>query len=294
MNTKHLDYLVKRFTERGAKAAQEILAGNLEAAEEIAFGQRYLRQQEARHHEVRHQLVFAPDVPASIERGFRDKLPQEKFIIPPDANWRAHAGKWGGGYEGIMNVEPGRGPFVLMTAAKQADVTLSGRIKLEQSVENAGILLRANTKGTEDTSYEIHFDVQQSELQIRRHDGGTKVLAKRGFRPSSGWRTFRVELAKGEIRFWLDDDEQPFLTSNDESPIGGDGHIGIRAWGGAVRTDQLKLHLAKHDVLVNEIAPSKSTDGELVANAQAGLAKRRALQDLCSVMFNISEFVYID
>ena len=45
------------------------------------------------------------------------------------------------------------------------------------------------------------------------------------------------EVAKGEIRFWLDDDEQPFLTSNDKSPIGGDGHIGIRAWGGAVRTD---------------------------------------------------------
>ena len=33
MNTKHLDLLVKRFTERGAKAAQEILAGNIEAAE---------------------------------------------------------------------------------------------------------------------------------------------------------------------------------------------------------------------------------------------------------------------
>ena len=62
----------------------------------------------------------------------------------------------------------------------------------------------------------------------------------------------------------------------------------------SVRTDQLKLHLTKRDVLVNEIAPSKSTDGELVTQAQAGLAKRRALQDLCSVMFNVSEFVYID
>jgi hypothetical protein len=119
-------------------------------------------------------------------------------------------------------------------------------------------------------------------------------LAKRGLRPSFDWRNFRAELAKGEIRFWLGDSGEPLLTVKDESPIEGEGHIGIRAWGGAVRTDQLKLHLAKHDVLINEIAPSKSTDGELVANAQAGLAKRRALQDLCSVMFNISEFVYID
>ncbi len=263
-------------------------------AQEIAFGQRYLRQQEARHHEVRHQLVFMPNVPASIERGFRDKLPQEKFLIPPDANWRSHAGKWGGGYEGIMNVVPGRGPFVLMTAAKQTDIKLSGRIKLEQSVENAGILLQANANGTDNTGYEIHFDTQQNELLIRRHAREIKILAKRGLRPSFGWRNFRVILAKGEIRFWLGESCEPLLTVKDESPIEVEGHIGIRAWGGAVRTDQLRLHLAKHDMLIDEINPSKSTDGELVSNAQAGLAKRRALQDLCSVMFNISEFVYID
>ena len=263
-------------------------------AQEIAFGQRYLRQQEARHHEVRHQLVFMPNVPASIERGFRDKLPQEKFLIPPDANWRSHAGKWGGGYEGIMNVVPGRGPFVLMTAAKQTDIKLSGRIKLEQSVENAGILLQANANGTDNTGYEIHFDTQQNELLIRRHAKEIKTLAKRGLRPSFGWRNFRVLLAKGEIRFWLGDGCEPLLTVKDESPIEGEGHIGIRAWGGAVRTDQLRLHEAKHDMLIDEIDPSKSTDGKLVSNAQAGLAKRRALQDLCSVMFNISEFVYID
>ena len=101
-------------------------------------------------------------------------------------------------------------------------------------------------------------------------------------------------LAKGEIRFWLGDSCEPLLTVKDESPIEGEGHIGIRAWGGAVRTAQLRLHLTAHDVLINEIDPSKSTDGELVASVQAGLAKRRALQDLCSVMFNISEFVYID
>jgi hypothetical protein len=263
-------------------------------ADEIAFGQRYLRQQEARHHEVRHQLVFAPDVPASIERVFRDKLPQEKFLIPPDANWRAYAGKWGGGYEGIMNVVPGRGPFVLMTAAKQADVKLSGRIKLEQSVENAGILLRANANGTENTGYEIHLDVQHNELQIRRHAKEIKTLAKRELRLSFGWRYFRAELAKGEIRFWLGDGNQPLLTARDESPIEGEGHIGIRAWGGAVCTDQLKLHLTKRDVLIDEISPTESNDGQLIAQAQAGLAKRRALQDLCSVMFNISEFMYID
>ena len=87
--------------------------------EEIAFGIDYLSRQAVQHEAIRHQLVFAPDVPGSIEKGFRERLPNEKFLITPDANWRAQAGKWGGGYEGIMNVVPGRGPFALMTTASQ-------------------------------------------------------------------------------------------------------------------------------------------------------------------------------
>ena len=42
------------------------------------------------------------------------------------------------------------------------------------------------------------------------------------------------------------------------------------------------------------INPAKSTTGKPIAQAQPGLAKCRALQDLCSVMFNISEFIYVD
>ena len=61
-----------------------------------------------------------------------------------------------------------------------------------------------------------------------------------------------------------------------------------------MRTDELKLHLAKRTLLVDEITPAQSEAGEPIAQAQPGLAKRRALQDLCSVMFNISEFVYVD
>ena len=262
--------------------------------DEIEFGRRFLKQQAAKHYAVRHQLVFAPNLPGSIERDFRDRLPQEKFLIPPDNNWRAHAGKWGGGYEGIMNVVPGRGPFVLMNPIKQADFVISGKLRFEQSVEHAGLLLRANANGTEDRGYEIHFDAVKNELQLRRHDKETTTLAKRELRNAYGWRQFRADLVKGKLQLWLGDDQQPFLTATDEKPLEGEGHIGIRAWGGAVRTDELKLHLAKRTVLLNEIHPAKTADGKLTTSPQPGLAKRRALKDLCSVMFNISEFVYVD
>ena len=262
--------------------------------QEIDFGRDYLEKQTAKHEAVRHQLIFAPDVPASIEGGFLNSLPQEKFLIPPAAGWRAHSGKWGGGYEGIKNVVPGRGPFVLMTTVAQADFTVSGRMQLGQNVEHAGILLRATNKGAEDKGYEVYFDATNHELQLRRHDGDTRTLAKRELRNSFGWRDVRVELTGGTLRVWLDGAEAPFLAVTDEKPIEGKGHIGIRAWGGAVRTDELKLHLAKRTLLIDEIDPAKSAAGEPIAQAQLGLAKGRALQDLCSVMFNISEFIYVD
>ncbi|MEE2947834.1 MAG: DUF1549 domain-containing protein [Verrucomicrobiota bacterium] len=262
--------------------------------EEIAFGTDYLIRQTAEHETIRHQLVFAPDVPGSIEKGFRDRLPQEKFLITPDANWRAHAGKWGGGYEGIMNVVPGRGPFALMITASQTDFVLSGRLRLEQSVEHAGILLRATAKGTEDRGYEIHFDAKQNEVQIRRHDGGTQTLAKRELRQPYSWHDFKVQLAGSTLHLWLNDKDQPALTATDSKPIEGKGHAGIRVWGGTVRTDKLKLHLAKRTVLIDEINPAKSADGKFVVHPQLDLARRRALQDLCSVMFNLSEFVYVN
>ena len=261
---------------------------------EVAFGIDYLNRQSVRHKAVQHQLVFAPDVPGSIEKGFRNQLPQEKFMITPDANWRAYAGKWGGGYESIMNVVLGRGPFALMTTTSQADFTLSGRLRLEPSVEHAGILLRATAKDTEDRGYEIHFDAKESEVQIRRHDDNTKILTRCGWRHSYDWQNFRVELAGGTVRLWLNEKDQPILTADDEKPINGKGHAGIRAWGGAVRTDNLKLHLAKRTLLIDELNPTKTADGELVIHTRLGLAKRRALQDLCSVMFNLSEFVYVD
>ncbi len=262
--------------------------------QEIDFGHDYLEKQTAKHEAVRHQLIFAPDVPASIEGGFLNSLPQEKFLIPPAAGWRAHSGKWGGGYEGIKNVVPGRGPFVLMTTVAQADFTVSGRMQFGQSVEHAGILLRATNKGAEDKGYEVYFDATNHELQLRRHDGDTRTLAKRELRNSFGWRDVRVELTGGTLRVWLDGAEAPFLAVTDEKPIEGKGYIGVRAWGGAVRTDELKLHLAKRTLLIDEINPAKSTTGKPIAQAQPGLAKRRALQDLCSVMFNISEFIYVD
>ena len=131
-------------------------------------------------------------------------------------------------------------------------------------------------------------------VQIRRHDGDTQTLASHEWPHSYGWRDFRVELTGGTLRLWLNGENEPTLTADDEKPIEGKGHAGIRAWGGAVRTDNLKLHLAKRTVLIDEINPAKSADGELVTHPRLGLAKRRALKDLCSVMFILRVFVYLD
>ena len=98
-------------------------------------------------------------------------------------------------------------------------------------------------------------------------------MAKRELRNSFGWRDVRVELTGGTLRVWLDGAEAPFLAVTDEKPIEGKGHIGIRAWGGAVRTDELKLHLAKRTLLIDEINPAKSTAGEADCTGAARLGQ---------------------
>ena len=262
--------------------------------EEITFGINYLEQQTEQHEAIKHQLVFAPDVPGSIEKGFRNLLPQKKFFISPDTNWQPYAGKWGGGYEGIMNVVHGRGPFALMIATKQADFKLSGKIQFDRNIEHAGILLRASAVGTEDRSYEIHFDTVKNEIKFLRHDADTKILAKRDLPSIIDWLKFRAELTQGELILWTGDNEQIALRFKDDTPIEGKGYIGIRAWGGAVRTDMLRLNIEKHNVLIDEISSANSSEEKLHPQSTLGLAKQRAIKDLCSVIFNISEFLYVD
>ena len=300
--SKQADKLAKKLlsnhpTDKEDKLINELFRQTLSRnarPEEITFGINYLEQQTAQHEAIKHQLVFIPDVPGSIEKGFRNLLPQEKFFISPDNNWQSYAGKWGGGYEGIMNVVPGRGPFALMTAETHASFKLSGKIQFDQNIEHAGILLRASAVGTEDRSYEIHFDILKNEIRFLRHDEGTKILAKRKLPNIIDWLNFRVELTHGELTLWTGDNEKIALSVKDKTPIEGKGHIGIRAWGGAVRTDMLKLHLKKHSVLVDEISPMNLRQEKQYSQSTLGLAKRRALKDLCSVMFNISEFLYVD
>ena len=259
--------------------------------DEIIFGLNFLKQQAKQHEVIKHQLIFVPDVPNSIEKGFLKLLPQEKFLIPPDTNWESHSGKWGGGYEGIMNVVPGRGPFTLIKNIKQTDFKLSGRIKFDQSVEHAGILLRASAIGTEDRGYEIHFDTVHNEIRLLRHDGETKVLAKRNLTNISGWITFKAELTKEKLSIWLGGSKQITITTKDNMPIEGNGHIGIRAWGGAVRTDELKIHYKDRNTLIDEM---NLINKKIQNQSELVLAKQRALKDLCSAMFNISEFLYVD
>ena len=261
---------------------------------EIDFGINYLKNQTIQHKAIKHQLVFTPDVPGSIEKGFRNLLPPEKFFIPPDNNWKSYAGKWGGGYEGIMNVVPGRGPFALMTTKKYTDFKLSGKIKFDQNVEHAGILLRSSAKGTEDRGYEIHFDTLKREIKFLRHDEETKILAKRELQNLIGWLKFDVELINGELMLWTGENKQIVLSFKDEDPIEGKGHFGIRAWGGAVFTDMLRLELPSRNMLVDQIKPIDSTYEKLHNQSPIDRAERRAVKDLCTVIFNISEFIYID
>ena len=99
-----------------------------------------------------------------------------------------------------------------------------------------------------------------------------------------------TKLKKNKIK----QNKQIVLSFKDEDPIEGKGYFGIRAWGGAVLTDMLRLQLPSRNMLVDQIKPIDSTYEKLHTQSPIDLAERRAVKDLCTVIFNISEFIYID
>ena len=87
-----------------------------------SFRLRLPQEADRKHEAVRHQLIFAQTSRLNWE-WFPQSLPGKFQSRPPRL---ARLREMGGGYEGIKNVVPGRGPFVLMTSVAQADFTVSG------------------------------------------------------------------------------------------------------------------------------------------------------------------------
>ena len=96
----------------------------------------------------------------------------------------------------------------------------------------------------------------------------------------------RVELAGGRIRIYLDGAKEPQIDHTDADPLKA-GSVGFRTFQvqAAVRQIRLTRGEKTEDVPMEYVQP---------ASTALTKAQDRALAELCKLILNLNEFVYID
>jgi len=285
-----LDHQVRRAYELALARAPN----SSESTAAVAFIQRQQKGFAARAD----QITFWPDVPVSLERGYRARLKVGDYLIGPREGWAYHRGIWGGGYENIDVVEVPRGPFALWTAEPFSDATLNTRFKLHRGAESGGLLFRSAAKGDAQTGYELHFDPRRQRIELRYHlaDAVPKTLASAKLPLQTGhWHDLKLETTGPRIRVWLDQSTTPTIdVVHKNGPR--DGSIGVRCWRAAISLDRLVIEQSGR-----QWKPSRITAGLDSKHPAAPktvsvsrIAGRQALAAFCKVIFNLNEFVYVD
>jgi hypothetical protein len=277
----------ERFVTRAYELA---LARRPTAAErEISLG--YLIRQRSAWASSPDAISLVPLVPSSLAKGYREKLAAEQILAVAPADWLVGSGVWGGGYEGIVNLEPATGPFALWKEqARFGDGSIEAELFIRGATELVAVVARGLSAGNglaqRFTGYELAFVPPLKTVELRKAtEKGSTVLAsaKRELSPDA-WLHVRLEIIGGRITATVDREPTPFLTADDAEPLARPGHVGLRTWGASLDARNMFVQPSGGDLI--RIDPAQPPD--------AAEATARARRDLCLVILNLNEFLYVD
>jgi len=170
------------------------------------------------------------------------------------------------------------------------DGTVEAQVMLSEDAGDVGLIVRVNKAASGAnalTAYNINL--RKGSLRLGKHENDWRQLAsvKTEIAPHQ-WHDLKVELAKGRICVWLDGANEPQIDFTDEQPLAA-GSVGFRTFnvGAAVRQIRVKRGDKVEDV------PMEYSEGAADTSASAPPAER-ALTELCKLLLNLNEFVYID
>jgi len=276
-----------RFVTRAYELA---LARRPTAAEqEIALS--YLARQRSAWASSPDAVSLVPLVPSSLVKGYREKLSPDRILAVSPAGWLVGSGVWGGGYEGIVNLEPATGPFALWKDQGQiGDGAIEAELFIRGATELAAVVVRGLSAGDgltqRFTGYELAFVPPLKTVELRKatEKGSTVLASAKRELPPDAWVHVRLEIAGGRITATIDREPTPFLTADDTEPLARPGHVGLRTWGASLDGRNMFVQAAGGDLV--RIDPAQPPD--------AAEATARARRDLCLVILNLNEFLYVD
>ncbi len=248
---------------------------------ELEFCLDFLVRQAASFEALPLVLTIGQAVPRRVDNGYLRGLPDKALLDGPEEGWHCHRGVWGNGYNMTMEADAERGPALLLDTPRLANGRVQFAMNLSEGCERASFLVRAEEAGNELLGLQIEFDAVQQEvrlLQLKAHEE-TMILARASCElPALVDREVGVEFYLNELRVWVD--HQCVIALDDVALSEVAGHFGVRVVGGAVHLRGLTLQSAgeRHDIGLGAVV-----NPEL-----------RALALLCSTLFSLNEFLYVE
>jgi hypothetical protein len=277
--------------ERFVTRAYELALTRRPTAAEVEIAVSYLARQRSAWASSPDAVSLVPLVPSSLVKGYREKLAPGQILAVSPAGWLVGGGVWGGGYEGIVNLDPATGPFALWKEQGLfGDGTVEAELFIRGATELAAVVVRGRSDGDglaqRFTGYELAFVPSLKTVELRKAtEKGSTVLAsaKRELLPDA-WVHVRLEIVGGRIAATIDRDPAPMLTADDADPLARPGHVGLRTWGASLDVRNMFVRAVGGDLV--RIDPAQPPS--------AAEAVARARRDLCLVIINLNEFLYVD
>ena len=288
-----------QFTTR----AYELALARRPTPAELDIAAAYLARQRSAWRTSADAVSLVPLVPSALVRPYRQALTPDRILAVGPGGWLVGSGIWGGGYEGIVNLDVATGPFAFWTGPSgptpaagfdangrftdgviEADLSICGSTELAAIVARG--LPRDENVDQRFAGYEIALIPSLKKIELRRvTDRGVDVLAavKREL-PPDAWTHVRLEIVGGRIAATLDREATPLLVADDPEPLARPGHFGLRTWGAALEARDIFVHPAG----------GTSVRADPATPPSAGEAADRAARDLCLLILNLNEFIYVD
>jgi hypothetical protein len=202
--------------------------------------------------------------------------------------WKHFGGRWSKRDDGSCQVEAHPGAKIVRDGLELADGTVEAQVMLMEGGGDAGLILRVSepSLGT-DALAAYYINLRKDALRLGKHENNYRDLKsiRLNVEPDK-WHDLKVELAGGRIRVWLAGAKQPQIDYTDAEPLKA-GNIGFRTYQiqTAVRQIRLTREGKTEDVPMEYVQP---------AGAAVTSAHDRALAELCKLILNLNEFVYVD
>ena len=276
--------------------AFRIILGRDPATAERSMAKSFLSNQHEKQKPLKGQIRFSPDYSSAFFNEYHKILPSKQFLKGPASGWDYFKGKWTGGYEGILRAERDWPAFALFRMDSR-DFKISGQMHLDDITERVSILLRARPRGDEFDGYAAIIDAVSNEIILKRYQKGkSEILVKASAGDlRRGFLDFTVELVSGEIRFEISGTK---IQIKADEPISGQGRFGVSSWGGSVTFDGLSFEHEGQNYPIIQIDHSGSelikNDKKIILKEDPQIIQRRAMAELCSLLLNLNEFVYVD